>query len=680
MKSMKRYFSRITTLVALFATLSLGGCLNEMDTIDGNNRPTEENPYVEGELIVKFSSDVEGLLCSRTELTRSNIPSVDEIFESAGVYELERVFPVDSRREELTRREGLHLWYVVRFKSENKEQVAAKLASLGEVQRVDMNRKVKRTYNGKAVPLSVDKLTRANSALTAGATMNDELLGAQWNLINNGDLFLKDGVVKSRKGADVQAAGAWERCTGHKDVIVAVLDEGIFVEHPDLKANIWVNEDEVARSHNDNDGNGYEGDINGYNFVKQIGQITWNDYMDSGHGSHVAGVIAAVNNNGIGISSIAGGNGNADSGVKIMACQIFSGNHGASVLEVARAMKYAADNGAVVLQCSWGYVSGAANEYDWGEQGFHTQDEWETGSPLEFDALDYFVHNAGSPNGPITGGVAVFAGGNENAPAAGFPGAADFAVSVAATAADFTPAVYTNYGPGTTISAPGGDQDYYWNYVDEEHNYGEVGCILSTLPYNVSESGYGFMEGTSMACPHISGVVALAIAHAAQLAIQITPEQLKEQMYKTAYPIDEYCTGKKFYHRYVADIGPLQPMQMDLDLYKGGMGAGQVDAAKLLAAIENVGVPMRFPNLYIDEGESVAVAPSRYFLNGEQLDYSVSIEDSDVATCQKSGGDLIFTGVKSGSTKATITVSGAINEQQSFVITVRKGAGGNGWL
>lgn len=680
MKSMKRYFSRITTLVALFATLSLGGCLNEMDTIDGNNRPTEENPYVEGELIVKFSSDVEGLLCSRTELTRSNIPSVDEIFESAGVYELERVFPVDSRREELTRREGLHLWYVVRFKSENKEQVAAKLASLGEVQRVDMNRKVKRAYNGKAVPLSVDKLTRANSALTAGATMNDELLGAQWNLINNGDLFLKDGVVKSRKGADVQAAGAWERCTGHKDVIVAVLDEGIFVEHPDLKANIWVNEDEVARSHNDNDGNGYEGDINGYNFVKQIGQITWNDYMDSGHGSHVAGVIAAVNNNGIGISSIAGGNGNADSGVKIMACQIFSGNHGASVLEVARAMKYAADNGAVVLQCSWGYVSGAANEYDWGEQGFHTQDEWETGSPLEFDALDYFVHNAGSPNGPITGGVAVFAGGNENAPAAGFPGAADFAVSVAATAADFTPAVYTNYGPGTTISAPGGDQDYYWNYVDEEHNYGEVGCILSTLPYNVSESGYGFMEGTSMACPHISGVVALAIAHAAQLAIQITPEQLKEQMYKTAYPIDEYCTGKKFYHRYVADIGPLQPMQMDLDLYKGGMGAGQVDAAKLLAAIENVGVPMRFPNLYIAEGESVAVAPSRYFLNGEQLEYSVSIEDSDVATCQKSGGDLIFTGVKSGSTKATITVSGAINEQHSFVITVRKGAGGNGWL
>lgn len=665
--------------LSLLATLSLGGCLNDLDTI-GENNPMEEHPYVEGELMVKFASEVEHVLTSRSDLTRSNIPAVDEILESAGVYELERVFPVDVRREEITRREGLHLWYVVRFRSESKESVAAKLSKLGEVQRVDMNRKVKRAYNSKAVPLSVDRLTRANSALSTGATMNDELLGEQWNLINNGDLFLKDGVIKSRKGADVQVAGAWERCTGHKDVIVAVLDEGIFVEHPDLKANIWVNEDEIARSHDDNDGNGYEGDVNGYNFVKQMGQITWNDYADSGHGSHVAGVIAAVNNNNIGISSIAGGNGKADSGVKVMACQIFSGYTGSSVLEVARAMKYAADNGAVVLQCSWGYVSGAANTYDWGEQGFHTQEEWEAGSPLECEALDYFVHNAGSPNGPITGGVAIFAGGNESASAAGFPGAADFAVSVAATAADFTPAVYTNYGFGTTISAPGGDQDYYWDYVDENHNYGEVGCILSTLPYNVSESGYGFMEGTSMACPHVSGVAALAIAHAAQLAIQITPEQLKEQMYKTAYPIDEYCTGKKFYHRYVADIGPLQPMQMELDLYKGGMGAGQVDAAKLLAAIEGVGVPMRFPNLYIEEGESVAVVPARYFLNGEQNTYSVTIAKSDIASCEKRGQDLLFKGLKSGSTTATISVSGATTEQHTFVITVRKGAGENGWL
>ena len=676
--SMKRYMNRISMMVALCATLALGGCLNSIDTITDNNSPLDEKPYVEGELMVKFTSEVEAMLSSRTDLTRSSIPAVDKVLESAGVYELERVFPVDSKREDITRQNGLHLWYVVRFKGESVEDVASELSRLGEVQKVDLNRKVRRAYNGKAVPLRSEKLTRANSALNG--VMNDPLLAEQWNLINNGDLFLQDGVVKSVKDADIQAAGAWEKCTGNGDVIVAVLDEGIFVEHPDLKANIWVNEDEIARSHEDNDGNGYAGDVNGYNFVKKMGQITWNDYLDSGHGSHVAGVIAAVNNNGEGISSIAGGNGKSG-GVKIMSCQIFSGNNGASVLEVARAMKYAADNGAVVLQCSWGYVSGEANVYDWGEQGFHTQEEWKAGSPLESDALDYFIHNAGSPNGPITGGVTIFAGGNESAPAAGFPGAADFAISVAATAADFTPAVYTNYGPGTTISAPGGDQDYYWEYVDEEHNYGEVGCILSTLPYNVSKSGYGYMEGTSMACPHVSGVAALAISYAAQLAIQITPDQLKEAMYKTATPIkEEYLTGKKEYRRYVADIGPMQPMQMELEDYRGGMGAGQINAAALLDEIAGVGTPIHFPNIYVAEGESCAVVPSRYFRDGELNTYSVTIEKQEVATCENKDGKLIFKGLKSGTTTATLNVKGNLTEQHTFTITVRKGAGDNGWM
>ncbi len=653
--------------------LWLSSCLNEMTPTDTLAPLEPESGYVEGELMVKFTPEVESMLQTRSDMTRSAIPSVDEVLETVEAYELERVFPVDSRREEVTRKSGMHLWYVVRFKGESAESVAAKLSALGEVQRVDLNRKVKRAYNGNAVPLRLEALTRAGGS---AGEMNDPLLGSQWNLINTGDNLES----KCVEGADIGAEGAWTLSTGNEDIIVAVLDEGVCVEHPDLKANIWVNEDEIAHSNEDNDDNGYKGDINGYNFVKNSGVITWNHYLDSGHGSHVAGVIAAVNNNGEGISSIAGGNGKAG-GVKIMSCQIFSGNTGTSVLEVARAMKYAADNGAVVLQCSWGYVSGAANEYDWGEQGFHTEEEWKLGSPLEYEALDYFVHNAGSPNGPITGGVAVFAGGNESAPAAGFPGAADFAVSVAATAADFTPAVYTNYGFGTTISAPGGDQDYYWDFVDEEHNYGEVGCILSTLPTNVSESGYGWMEGTSMACPHISGVLALAISHAYELAISITPDQLKEALYSTAKNIDEYCTGKKFYHRYVADIGPLQPMQMDLDLYKGQMGAGQVDAAAMLAKISGVGVPMHFPNIYIPVGEEYSINPARYFPKDESHEFEVVIEKQNIATCRQSEGKLIFEGKSSGTTNATLIVkSGTTTEQHTFVITVRKGAGSNGWM
>ena len=659
--------------------LCLGGCLNEID----HNSPSEDNskvesPYVEGELMVKFTPEVEAMLATRSDLTRSGIPTVDKVLDLIGGYELERVFPINSEREELTRQSGLHLWYVVRFNGESSESVAAKLRQLGEVQAVDINRTVKRAYTGKATPLSVDKLTRA-AATVDGGKMNDPLLGAQWNLINNGDLFLKDGVVKSVKDADVQVAEAWEKCVGHEDIIVAVLDEGVCVDHPDLMANMWVNEDE-KEGRADNDHNGYVGDIHGYNFVKDQGTITTNDYLDTGHGSHVAGVIAAVNNNGIGISSIAGGN-NGVGGVKIMSCQIFSGNVGSSVLAVAKAMKYAADNGAVVLQCSWGYVSGEANEYDWGEQGFHTEEEWKMGSPLEYDALNYFVNNAGSPNGPINGGVAIFAGGNESAPQAGYPGAADFAVSVAATAADFTPAVYTNYGPGTTISAPGGDQDYYWDYVDDDHNYGEVGCILSTLPFNVSPSGYGYMEGTSMACPHVSGVAALAIAYAAQRCVQITPEQLKQMIYETAVDIDPYMVGMKEYRRYVADIGPIQPMKMDLSLYRGKMGAGQINTAAILERIDGVDTYLQFPNLYIREGRSVAVRADRYFVGGQENTYTITIDNKDIASCEENGeGSFTFTGKKVGTTKATIKVSGTTNEVQEFTITVRKGAGSNGWM
>lgn len=641
-----------------------------------------EQPYAEGELLVKFTSDVADMIAEveptrSGKTTRSGNPSVDEVMALIGTYDLERVFPYDEEREELTRQSGLHQWYVVRFGGEyTAEQVAEQFKSLGEVQSIDFNRTIKRASTGKATPLTMAQLKRMSSRSTR-ATMNDPLLPMQWHLVNKGNLFTDGEVVKSVKDADVQCEKAWERSTGDESVVVAVLDEGVFVEHPDLKDNIWVNEDEVNRSNKDNDGNGYKGDYHGYNFAKDTGVITWNDVYDSGHGSHVAGVIAAQNGNGIGVSSIAGGDAN-HAGVKIMVCQIFSGNVGSSGIAVARAIKYAADNGAVVLQCSWGYVSGRANEYDWGEAGFASQEEWERGAPLEKDALDYFTHNAGSPSGVIDGGIAVFAGGNESAPMAGYPGASDDYVSVAATAADFTPAVYTNYGSGTSVSAPGGDQDYYFDYVDAEHNYGEVGCILSTLPYNVSESGYGYMEGTSMACPHVSGVVALGISYAAQLRRHFKAAELQELLIKTAVPVDNYMKGVKEYRRYVADIGPQQPMQMKLSDYKGKMGSGQVNAAALLEAVAGAGEKMHFPNLYIGVAAQVAVAPALYFVGGEKLSFEITIADGAVASCEKQGAKFVFKGLKSGATKASVKASNG--ETHEFVITVREGATDNGWL
>ena len=649
------------------------------------NQPIEptERPYFEGEILVKFSPDVAAMFQSRAvdgvEATRCGEAEVDSILEAVGSCSVERVFPVDEATEARAIESGLNLWYLVRFDSNkcSAAEVARRFAALGQVQRVDVNRTIKRAYTGKATPLTKERMAQISATRSA---MSDPYLPAQWNLINSGEDFIKDGVVKSVKDADVQCEAAWERNTGDSSVIVAVLDEGIFIDHPDLKDNIWVNEDEVEGFDTDADGNGYKGDVNGYNFVHNSGKIVSNNVYDSGHGTHVAGVIAAVNNNGEGISSIAGGDGTKGSGVKIMVCQIFSGNTATSILSTVRAIKYAADNGAVVLQCSWGYISPKANVYDWGESYFNNKEEWMAGSPLEHEAIEYFTHYAGSANGAIEGGIAVFAGGNEAAAAAGFPGAAEEYISVAATAADFTPAVYTNYGPGTTISAPGGDQDYYFEYVDDNHNYGEVGCILSTLPFHVSETGYGYMEGTSMACPHVSGVVALGISYATQLRRHFKAAELQQLLVDTAAPIDSYMTGKKNYCRYVADIGPIQPMQINMADYRGQMGAGQVDAAAFLAAIagEDVGAAMIFPNVYVAKGGKSAVIPSRYFVGGQILTYTVTIADTSVATVATEGNKLVFTGIESGSTKASIKASNG--KSFDFTITVRRGANNNGWL
>ena len=138
----------------------------------------------------------------------------------------------------------------------------------------------------------------------------------------------------------MNALEAWKTCKGDPSIIVAILDEGVMYTHPDLAANMWCNPGEsVQGAQTDGDGNGYEGDLHGYNFVTESGDITWTDANDTGHGTHVAGTIAAVNNNGIGVSGVAGGDGTPNSGVKIMSCQVFSGQNSVTLAGEARAIK-----------------------------------------------------------------------------------------------------------------------------------------------------------------------------------------------------------------------------------------------------------------------------------------------------------------------------------------------------
>ena len=647
---------------------------------------------VEGQLLVRFDARVSDILDkagvtksgANMPMDRSGILSVDEILDLVEGYHIERVFPVDSRSEAKTREEGLHLWYVVRFSDKySVEKVAADLSKLGEVSRVEYNRTLKRASDKKARPVGAEQL---NKILTKAAdgVFNDTYLGYQWSLINDGSLNTPElEKAKFIPGADVAVKQAWELTTGDPSIIVAVLDEGVDVHHEDLQASMWVNEGEVWGSHEDGDGNGYAGDIHGYNFVEDHGVIAVGSLYDTGHGSHVAGVIAATNNNGKGISSIAGGNGTLP-GVKIMSCQIFSGMYAGTVLEEVRAIKYAADNGAVVLQCSWGYISGAANPYEWTPQ-YSNDDEWLAYNVLEKKALDYFVHNAGSPDGVINGGIVVFAGGNEAAAAASYPGAYGDYVAVAATAGDYTPAVYTNYGPGTTISAPGGDQDYYYEPEyrypafsgDGTLGYGDIGCILSTVPTTVSPSGYAYMEGTSMACPHVSGVVALGLSYAAKLKKHYTAEEFKELLYESAYPIDEYMSGTKVYSKYVIDLEESSPLQsFDMGAFRKQMGSGQVNAYNFLKAIEGAGVPMTFPHVFVSVGETKVIDPTMY-MDGSSFTASVDEGKASIASVEVKNGKVVVTGLAEGQAAALVTGGG---ETQMFTITVRKSAAGNGWL
>lgn len=684
---MKNIYRLIFTTAVIAASLT--ACSVEEPVTGAVKEPQKVSPVsddaVAGELLVRFDEGVSEILdqaglitkSGESAASRSGVLTVDEILDLVEGYQIERVFPVDMRSEEKMREEGLHLWYVVRFSDKYPvEKVAADLARLGEVSRVEFNRTLKRANQNKAVPLSADAIEQMAASAKA-AKYNDPHLPLQWHMVNNGDL----GNTKFVAGADVNVEKAWELCTGNPSIIVAVLDEGVDFSHPDLKANMWVNEKEIWRSSEDNDGNGYAGDVYGYNFAAQSGIISTNGRYDTGHGTHVAGVIAAANNNGIGISSIAGGTAE-NPGVKIMSCQIFSGALAGTVLDEVRAIKYAADNGAVILQCSWGYISGAANPYDWQPQ-FSSDDQWKNSNMLEYKALDYFVHNAGSPDGVVDGGIIVFAGGNEYAPAASYPAAYPDYVSVAATAPDYTPAVYTNYGPGTTICAPGGDQDYYFEY-GEGLNKGSIGCVLSTLPYNVTGTasplaGYGYMEGTSMACPHVSGVVALGLSYAANLHKHVKAEEVKELLHSTARPIEQYWnldTPKQFY-KFVTDLSEIHLSSMNLKDYRGKMGSGQVDAHAFLQAIAGVGVDMTFPNLFIALDGQVTIAPAMYFKNGGKK-FEVAISDSSVAAYAAEGSKLVFFGEKEGQTSAVIKSDAG--ESFTFTITVRKSAASNGWL
>ena len=511
-----------------------------------------------------------------------------EALRLEGVVSVERALPSTPGKEELEARFGLDLWYAVRLgEKADAELLAEKFAEADAVSAVQYSMNYSKASDCKSYPYRPrggHGVMAATAPTAVSSGFNDPMLGDQWHYNNTGTATVAGSAYR---GGDINVKDVWAGLTcGDPDIIVAVVDEGVKYTHPDLAANMWTNPGETEDGA-DNDHNGKIDDIHGWNFVSD-GPISWDRPGDTGHGTHCAGTIAAVNNNNLGVSGVAGGSGKGD-GVRIMSCQIFDNDRGGSSVVVANAIKYAADNGASVISCSFGYAGGAFmsdSQYKNGNYGTNL---------LEYEAIKYF--EATRNNDVLDGSIAIFAAGNDALPYSGYPGALNDIISVSAFGPDYLPAYYTNYGPGCNITAPGGEA-----YLNP---WTERSMVLSTLPSEINGGeDYGYMQGTSMACPHVSGVVALGLSYAKQLGMHYSVQQFKEMILASANDFEtRLASGRKDY----ASGSESYFNSVPLGNYRKQMGTGSIDAWRLMMKIEGT------PCLTAEAGSNQWLDLSEYF-------------------------------------------------------------------
>jgi len=462
--------------------------IGERPPIDFSTVP--QDAYYQGVIYVKFKPEAENFLnekliqASRNQTVQLGIEELDELNVRFGITEYKSLIhelyiyrSQNPEKIEQHREWGFHLWYALTF--ENEVELLELVREFTELEVVEFAEPVFKIM--PVLPADIREVAEEEIKSVQRMSPNDQFYGLQWGFKNTGQSIQG---TNGTPGADISAEAAWEIVTGNPDVIVAVIDDGIQFNHPDLEDNMWPN-------------------------IGPEGSNT----TPGNHGSHVAGTVAASSNNSIGVAGTAGGDGSSGSGVNLMSIDIFNGNHGMNNLQLNI---YAADNGAAISQNSWSYtISGVYNQVD-------------------LDGIDYFNEHGGG--NVMDGGISIFAAGNSNNNNNWYPAYYSGTMAVASTNNQDKKSSFSNFGTWVDISAPGTD-------------------IASTG----GGSNYMWMSGTSMACPHVSGVAALLLS---QSPGTLTNQQLWDLLVENT-----------------DDIDPLNPN------HAGQLGTGRLNAFAALEAL-----------------------------------------------------------------------------------------------
>ena len=515
-------------LLLVCAVLCLGSNVRISAQSTSSTTQSAESNFVEGVVRVKLQREIaDRMIAAKLPLSvkgtnkkyvQTGVTPLDRVSQKVKAVSMTRVFPYAGKDEAKHKAAGLDLWYDVHYEASGMKLAQARnllrsTEGVAYAQRIPVYKPIGGERFLEVSPAAVAKAAKAASTMP----FNDPLLNDQWHYNNDGH------IAGTKVGADANVFKAWETgVTGSKDVVVAIIDGGFQVDHPDLKDNVWINKAELnGKPGVDDDGDGYVDDIYGFNFV-----INSSDINAHSHGTHVAGTVGATNNNGIGVCGVAGGS-DGKGGVKMMVCQVFDSRASSSaVADFGASIVYAADRGASIAQCSWG--ARVADEEDKSVTA----------------AVDYFTKNGGGDK--MNGGLCIFAAGNNGEEGNYYPGCLDKVVAVGSMAPDGSVAYYSNRGKWVDVTAPGGLED-------NGQQYG----VLSTLP----NSTYGYNEGTSMACPHVSGIAALILS-------KYGNKQFSNETLRTLLTTS------------VNDLYTQNPE------YKGLMGSGYIDAYKALQGKE----------------------------------------------------------------------------------------------